>query len=47
MKEFRARAGEPDGEWKEWDEEGNPTVDEVYEDGVLKMRNGEEVKPLE
>ncbi len=46
MKEFRARLGEPDGEWKEWDDEGKLTVDEVYEAGVLKMRDGEEVKPL-
>lgn len=46
VKEFRARLGEPDGEWKEWDEEGKLTVDEVYEAGVLKMRDGREVRPL-
>ncbi len=46
LKEFRARLGEPDGEWKEWNAEGTLTVDEVYDAGVLKMRNGEEVKAI-
>lgn len=46
MKEFGARMGELDGAWKEWDADGTLTVDEVYENGLLKMRDGEEVKPL-
>jgi antitoxin component YwqK of YwqJK toxin-antitoxin module len=46
MKEFRAALGEPNGEWKEWNEKGEVTVDEVYENGVLKERDGEEVQPL-
>ncbi len=45
MKEFRTSFGEPDGEWREWNEQGELTVDEAYENGVLKTRGGEEVKP--
>lgn len=35
----------PNGEWKEWDEEGKLVVDEVYEMGELKKRDGKDVRP--
>ena len=47
MKEFTTTLGEPNGAWKEWNDQGEQIVDEVYEDGILKLRDGEEVEPLE
>lgn len=35
----------PNGEWKEWDEEGKLVVDEVYEMGELKKRDGKDIRP--
>ncbi|MCC8109592.1 MAG: hypothetical protein LIQ30_11235 [Planctomycetes bacterium] len=44
-REAEMKMGVPDGRWKEWNEDGKLVVDEVYENGALKMRDGEKVGP--
>ncbi len=44
-REAEMKMGVPDGFWKEWNEDGELIVDEVYEDGELKMRDGKKVGP--
>jgi antitoxin component YwqK of YwqJK toxin-antitoxin module len=45
MKEFAIAGDALNGVYKEWDEAGKLLTDEVYENGILKLRDGEEVKP--
>ena len=46
MKEFAIAGGALNGVYREWDETGKPVTDELYENGILKERDGREVRPL-